>query len=108
MWVVVGAVIAAVGISLVASVGLSRANPGQAIPQAGNRRVGLFVCAWILVVAAIGAAIIEGPHPAGGLVVLIPSLALAPLTVVMLRHNAAVRRRDAHSDEDADEGRKSL
>lgn len=104
MTIVNGATIAAVVISLVASVGLARANPSQGIPQAGNRRIRLFAGAWLMVIAAIGTAVIEGPHPSG---LRVPILAIAPLTVVMLWHNAGVRRRAAHSDQAADGGRKS-
>lgn len=98
MTVVNGSVIAAVVISLVASVGLARANPNQRIPQAGNRRIRLFTGAWVVVLAAVVTAVIEGPHPSG---LLVPTLAVAPLTVVMLWHNAGVTRRNARTTDDS-------
>ncbi len=102
MWVVFACAVIAVLVSLVASIGLARANPRQSIPQAGNRRIGVFVGAWVVVVAAVIVAVVEGPHPAGGLATLVTVVALAPLTVVMLRHNGEVRRRDAASGNGAE------
>jgi hypothetical protein len=55
-----------------------------------------------VVLAAVGAVVIDGPQPAGALVVLMPLLSLAPLTVVMLRHNAEVKRRDTEAARGAD------
>jgi hypothetical protein len=84
--------ILAVAISLGASVALARANPTAPIPQEGNRGIGLFTVAWVLVCACLVGVLIAAEHLGLILALVVATVAIAPLTIVRRKHNAAVRR----------------